>query len=221
MEEEIRNDLITSILMFINSPNQLYFIDKMIEDSKSNTLKAIEYELQTLLREPNQILIEQVRTLKNKKESFDNSYFSTNTGFPYINLLNELKAIVEETKSNKNLSEYIQYLISLKNISTDSEIYKAANFSRDYWSTLINGVKTNPSKNRLLRLAMVLELNNSELDALLKKAGYTLKDDERDSIIHVIFKKNIYDIEIINSTLIELEFEQLYDNRELLNLGLA
>lgn len=208
--------IIKNLKILMENPNRDNLIEEMVQSSKKNNNKEPFDELKILLKNPNTKLITELKKLFNS--SIDNLFHDMTSWDKDI--LDKLKNIIEETKKNKTLGEYIQYLVDSRGIPKDSKVYKSANLSRSYWSTLVNDVKTNPSKNKLLRLAIALKLDNYELNELLKKAGYALKDDPRDTILHQLFRDKIYDLELTDEILNKFNLEPLYDTKELSSLGM-
>jgi O-acetyl-ADP-ribose deacetylase (regulator of RNase III)/transcriptional regulator with XRE-family HTH domain len=70
----------------------------------------------------------------------------------------------------ESFSKYLQELIIKKGLK-NSEVYAAANITKQYFSKLLND-QVNPSKEKILALAVGLKLNIMEAEKLLEHAGY-------------------------------------------------
>jgi O-acetyl-ADP-ribose deacetylase (regulator of RNase III) len=140
------------------------------------------------------------------------------------NNLNEAeKAVLKErvlarpaSLGAKNLPEFIRdmdepfnktlfRLIDQKGM-TDAEVYKKANLDRRVFSKIRKGQGYMPGKRTILALAIALELNLDETEALLSRAGYTLSGSLiSDVIVQYFIVKKKYDIYKINEVLFQYD----------------
>ena len=83
---------------------------------------------------------------------------------------------------------YLQQLINKKGMK-NSEVYATANITKQYFSKLING-KVNPSKEKVIALAIGLHLNMDETKDILKVAGYAFSPYSQTDIVVKYFINN-------------------------------
>lgn len=127
----------------------------------------------------------------------------------------------EELISSKNLdeilnstpdsfAEYLQNLINKKGM-TNAEVYNKANLTKQYFSKLING-KINPTKEKILCIAIALRLNMDETIDFLRYAGYTFSPCSKVDLVfeHFITHQN-YDIYSIDIVLFDYGLPSLMD----------
>lgn len=89
--------------------------------------------------------------------------------------------------------DYLQQMINKKGMK-NSEVYIAANLTKQYFSKLINN-KVAPSKTKILSLAIALHLNMDETVDFLRMSGYALSPfSEVDRIFEYFIRNKIYDI---------------------------
>lgn len=105
-------------------------------------------------------------------------------------------------------AEYLEILMREKHL-TKSEVIKRGNLDKNYAYQIFNGTKTNPSRNKVLMIAVGMELNVEETQKLLKMCGQTelYVRLPRDSVIlYCLYKKkNIIETnELLNDYKLEL-----------------
>ena len=83
-----------------------------------------------------------------------------------------------------SISDYLEILINEKKLKK-SEVIKKSNLDKNYAYQIFNGTKTNPSRDKMLMLAIGMGLNLEETRKLLKicQLSDLYVRDPRDSII--------------------------------------
>lgn len=86
----------------------------------------------------------------------------------------------------------------------DAEVYKRANLSRQHFSKIRSSERYRPGKPTVLALALALELNMEETEALLKCAGFALSNSNKfDVIIQFFIMNRRYNVLTINEVLFQ------------------
>lgn len=97
------------------------------------------------------------------------------------------------------LSDYLEKLLAAKNLSK-KDIIDRAGLNREYVYHIFSGLKKNPSRPKLLALAIAMELNLEEVQYLLRYAGLGL-----------LYPRNQWDAVIISAINQKLSVEQTND----------
>lgn len=98
--------------------------------------------------------------------------------------------------------DYLQQMINRKGMK-NSEVYTAANMTKQYFSKLIKG-KVTPSKAKILSLAIALHLNMDETVDFLRMSGYAFSPfSQVDRIFEYFIRNKIYDIYRIDIVLFD------------------
>lgn len=144
------------------------------------------------------IIERQVRT---KRSSLVDTYSNRMASVPSMDKpKHSLDQYMNE--SALTLVEYLQQLINKKGMA-NAEVYKRANLDKKYFSKLMTG-KVNPTKTKLLSIAIALRLNLDETKDFLTYAGYALAPNNKtDLVFQYYIQMGEYDIFTIDIALFE------------------
>ena len=103
------------------------------------------------------------------------------------------------------LGEYLEKLLAAKNL-TKKEVIERSDLNREYVYHIFSGLKKNPSRPKILAIAMAMELDLDEIQYLLRYAGFG-----------VLYPRNQWDAVIISA--VEQKFTVAQTNELLYRLG--
>ena len=107
-----------------------------------------------------------------------------------------------------SFEKHLQQLINKKGLK-NSEVYAAANISKQYFSKLLKG-QVKPSKEKVLALAVGLKLNMDEAVDFLRFAGYALSPvSQTDVIVEYFIRHEDYNVMKIDIVLFDYGLEPL------------
>lgn len=116
---------------------------------------------------------------------------------------NVLKGIYTDS-----FEKHLQKLINKKGLK-NSEVYAAANISKQYFSKLLKG-QVKPSKEKVLALSVGLRLNLDETVDFLKLAGYALSPiSQTDAVVEYFIENEDYNVMKIDIVLFDYGLEPL------------
>ncbi len=114
-----------------------------------------------------------------------------------------LKGIYKES-----FEKHLQMLINKKGLK-NSEVYVAANISKQYFSKLLKGT-VKPSKEKVLALALGLRLNMDETVDFLRMAGYALSPiSQTDAVVGYFIEHKMYSVIKIDIVLFDFGLDPL------------
>ena len=103
------------------------------------------------------------------------------------------------------LNEYLEKLLAEKNL-TKKEVIERSGLNREYAYHIFSGKKNNPSRAKILALAVAMGLNLDEVQYLLRYAGHG-----------VLYPRNDWDAVIISA--VEQKLSVMQTNELLHDLG--
>ncbi len=107
-----------------------------------------------------------------------------------------------------SFEKHLQQYINKKGLK-NSEVYAAANISKQYFSKLLKG-QVKPSKEKVLALAVGLRLNLDEAVDFLRLAGYALSPvSQTDVIVEYFIRHEDYNVMKIDIVLFDYGLEPL------------
>lgn len=108
----------------------------------------------------------------------------------------------------ESFEKYLQQLINKKGLK-NSEVYAAANISKQYFSKLLKG-QVRPSKEKVLALAVGLRLNMDETVDFLRIAGYALSPiSQTDAVVRYFIVHEDYNVLKIDIVLFDYGLDPL------------
>ena len=182
-----------------------YEVKSFIDDKYAHEVLETEYKEDRNLEcyaLPNEII-----HLLLKEETYDvpdnTCTKETFSAEPSGSLEAALKNIYKES-----FEKHLQQLINKKGLK-NSEVYAAANISKQYFSKLLKG-QVKPSKDKMLALAVGLRLNMDETADFLRIGGYALSPiSQTDTVVEYFIRKQEYNVLKINIVLFDYGLEPL------------
>ena len=107
-----------------------------------------------------------------------------------------------------SFEKHLQKLINKKRLK-NSDVYASANISKQYFSKLLKG-QVKPSKEKMLALAVGLQLNLDETIDFLKIAGYALSPiSQTDAVVEYFIEHEDYSVIKIDIVLFDYGLDPL------------
>ena len=137
--------------------------------------------------------------MKDEEDSIE----SCMIGATPTSLEDELKKIYTDS-----FAKHLQQIINKKGLK-NSQVYSTANITKQYFSKLLKG-QVNPSKEKVLALAVGLRLNLDETVDFLRLAGYALSPiSQTDTIVAHFIRNKKYNVIEINLFLFDMGLDGL------------
>ena len=132
---------------------------------------------------------------------------SANINYEYAS---DINTYISDNKDDSTFQTKLFKLIDERGLK-DSDVYNKVDIDRRLFSKIRSNKDYHPSKETIILFGLALELNEYEIEDLLKSASYSLPMNTTfDLIIRFCFKEGIYSVNKVN--------EFLYDhNCRLLN----
>ena len=147
--------------------------------------------------------------IKNKLDDYLNSHLyvmkeasvihsrSANIDFTGANI----NTYINNNKDDNTFQKKLFKLIDDRNLK-DSDVYNKVDIDRRLFSKIRSNTDYHPSKETIILFGIALELDELEIEDLLKSASYSLPMNSTfDLIIRFCFKEKIYNINTINEFL--------------------
>lgn len=118
--------------------------------------------------------------------------------------LNKFLAEIKASKDNLKLSDYLNYMIGEKKLVL-TDVVSRSNLSKDYAYQILNGIKSNPSRMKVIAICIGCKLDYSQTQRALKIAekGVLYPRDTGDAIIIYSINSGNWDVMKINEQLEE------------------
>ncbi len=125
-----------------------------------------------------------------------------------------LDELLETAKQLPSLGAYIREKAHrLDRVRYRPALHEQGQISRDYWSKLLND-EVKASKEKLLRVAVLLELDVEEAEEMLELAGYSISPKiPRDVVVMYCLGRELYDFVVIEQLLEDHEVQSLFNDR--------
>lgn len=129
---------------------------------------------------------------------------------PDSSISNQLSFYLQQLEKG-SFGDYLQQMINKKRMK-NSEVYIAANITKQYFSKLING-KVVPSKTKVLSLAIALHLDIDETIDFLRMSGYAFSPFSLvDKVFEYFILNKVYDIFVIDIALFDFGLSTLVND---------
>lgn len=159
----------------------------------------------------NEILLAQIeKYLQDNYENPADIKYSIGRGTWSSRLKRRIETFIDSVVED-SFTERLRKLIQAKG-KTDVEVYKKAHLDRRLFSKIRTDKKYKPSEKTAVALAIALELDITETQDLLQRAGYYLSvTSKEDLIIRYFIEHQEYDLFLINEVLYHYGFKPLGD----------
>lgn len=124
---------------------------------------------------------------------------------------NEMADFIKTNSTNISFSSYINQYIYDNNLNL-KDVVSASMLESHYAYQIINGIRKNPGRNKVLALCIGASMNLSHIQRGLKISGNAIlyPKNSRDIIIITHINNKIFNIGIINEALESYDEELIY-----------
>jgi hypothetical protein len=106
--------------------------------------------------------------------------------------------------------DLLKDFLNQKGIEKHSIVYTLSGIPHSTFNRLINDPKSQPNKETLFKIGIILRLTIAEIKELLESAGLSFRpSDKRDNIIKKCFEKEIFNISDVNQCLWNNNVEEM------------
>ena len=113
----------------------------------------------------------------------------------------DINTYISDNKDEDTFQTKLFKLIDERGLK-DSDVYNKVDIDRRLFSKIRSNKDYHPSKETIILFGLALELNENEIEDLLKSASYSLPMNTTfDLIIRFCFKEHIYDVNKVNEFL--------------------
>ena len=113
----------------------------------------------------------------------------------------DINTYINDNKDDSTFQTKLFKLIDERGLK-DSDVYNKVDIDRRLFSKIRSNKDYHPSKETIILFGLALELNEIEIEDLLKSASYSLPMNTTfDLIIRFCFKEGIYNINTVNEFL--------------------
>jgi hypothetical protein len=117
---------------------------------------------------------------------------------------------ITEEELGASTWELLRSYLNNRGITNNSYVYTLSGIPHSTFNRLINDPKSQPNKETLFKIGIILRLTIDEIEELLESAGLTFKpSDKRDNIIKKCFEKEIFHIYDVNQCLRNNKVEEM------------
>jgi hypothetical protein len=117
---------------------------------------------------------------------------------------------ITEEELGASTWELLRSYLNNRGITNNSYVYTLSGIPHSTFNRLINNKKSQPNKETLFKIGIILRLTIDEIKELLESAGLTFKpSDKRDNIIKRCFEEEIFNIWDVNQCLRNNNVEEM------------
>ena len=121
----------------------------------------------------------------------------------------DINTYIDDNKEDDTFQTKLFKYIDEKELK-DSDVYNKVDIDRRLFSKIRSNKDYHPSKETIILLGLALELDEHEIEDLLKSASYSLPMNTTfDLIVRFCFKEKIYDVNKVNEFLYDHECKLL------------